>query len=170
MERQQFDEQRNRWAKQFDDERKREIAEWQVQFLRDLVDKRQAAYPGVFALLGAVIDVGDERGRADETPERLRAVAEELRGHLYGPAGLVMSMESRNWAHTARMAALEFLDGDGSHDDLVDAFYEARRSLRADIQIADTKGLKTALRLIGKEREAKPRRVSPAREADSPSP
>jgi len=158
---------RRTWTTRLREQREQGIAEWQVQFLRDLVQRRQDLYPPVFEALGVVVDLRDPVARSfsDESPEALLDSAREIRAHLYGSAGLVMSMESRNWLHLARVEALKWAKGNGSHDDLVDSFYYARRQLREDIQIADLKDVQTALNSISEERRAEPR----SRTASPPS-
>jgi hypothetical protein len=159
----QFEVERQRWRTQFEEDRERGISEWRVQFLRELVANRQAAYPVVFASLGAVIDIGDpdSQRQMDESPERLLAVASEILGHLYGEAGLLMSMSTRNWLHRVRIESLKWHAGHGDYTKLVNAFFYARRHMRQDIQIADFTTLETALSEISDERRATPRMSGP---------
>ena len=153
----QFEEQRNRWTKQFEEERKRWTEEFeagrrdqQVLVKRDFhleqYRYRVAAYADVLKTLGAVSDVtyvqeGPEKYRAlHENRELLQSAADELYQHLYGKAGLLMTMTTRNVLHGARRACLAFAASDGDKkdgDNLVNAFYYARRYLRADLELSD---------------------------------
>jgi hypothetical protein len=132
------------------------VAEWQVQFLRDLVERRVAAYPPVFRSLAAVRDVaGTDDGHlahVQQHPEYLTQTADELLDHLYSEAGLLMSMSTRNQVHSARAACLRFQTGGVAINDLVYVFYEARRLLRLDIQLAGADSFVTALKEIAVER------------------
>lgn len=151
---------RTQWREEFDSERQKGVSDWQVQFLQDLVTRRVEAYPAVLRTLGAVRDVGSDDGHLaaiQDHPEGLLQTADRLLEHLYGEAGLLMSMGTRNRLHVARMTCLEFQKGTVSSDDLVDDFFYARRELRKDIQIADSDSIKTALGEIGAERVQKPK-------------
>jgi hypothetical protein len=168
----QHEEERRRWISQFGEERERGIAEWDIEFLHELVERRLASYPPVFATLGAVIDIDDPDSRVDtdESPTRLLEVAQKIMEHLYGEAGLLMPMKTRNHLHTARLEALKWYAGHGDHDDLVNAFFYARRRLRADIQIGDSKDIETALQDLKAERRLTPRSVrSAASDVSGPS-
>jgi hypothetical protein len=151
---------RAQWQKTFASERQKGVSDWQVQFLHDLVTRRVEAYPAVLRTLAVVRDVeGDEDHLAavGDHPERLLETADQLLEHLYGEAGLVMSMGTRNRLHAARMACLKFQKGAASLDDLVYVFFYARRELRKDIQIADSESFATALSEIGAERLEQPK-------------
>jgi hypothetical protein len=136
------------------------VTDWQVQFLHDLVIRRVEAYPALLRTLAAVRDIPDDRDHLAAVrghPERLLQTADELFDHLYGEAGLVMSMSTRNCLHAARMACLRFQTGGVSLEFLVARFFDARRELRQDIQIGDSKSIATALSDIADERLAKPK-------------
>jgi hypothetical protein len=90
-----------------------------------------------------------------KNPARLKETANELLKHLYGEAGLVMSMETRNLLHGARTACLQFRPG-YSEELLIDRFFYARRQLRLDIQITDMSAVFSALKEITAERVATP--------------
>ena len=147
-----------KWFEQREEGRQKEIAGWQIEFLRDLVRMRQTSYPPVFETLGVVVSSGDVESQrlADESPARLLQAAKEITAHLYGPAGLLMSIESRGWMYSARREALKWHDGQDNHDELVTAFYYARRSLRLDLQLGDREEMETALKSIAKERHSSP--------------
>jgi hypothetical protein len=75
-----------------------------------------------------------------EDPDRLSNTAAALFDHLYGNAGLLMTMPTRNVVHHARLACASFLASRGSQEDgaeLVDAFFLARRYIRADLELLD---------------------------------
>jgi hypothetical protein len=76
--------QRDEWEKTFETElakvdsaRRKDVADWQIQFLRDLVSRRVATYPAVFATLGAVIDVPGD----DEHLASVRQKSREAQGN-----------------------------------------------------------------------------------------
>jgi hypothetical protein len=155
----EWEDQRVKWEQTFEDAREGGVADWRVQFLRDLVLQRVATYADVLKALGAVRDVQGDGEHLEElarNPGELLKTADELLGHLYGPAGLVMSMTTRGWVHRARLKCLEFQSGDNKTEGLVNAFFYARRHLRQDIQIADSASVATALSELGEERLAKP--------------
>lgn len=143
---------------QWENEQKKGVADWQIQFLRDVVQRRVSVYTGVFRTLAAIRDVSEEGHRriVQEHPERLMKTADELLDHLYGEAGLVMSMSARDQLHHARLACIRFQSDPESIRELMTSFYYARRQLRRDIQLADLESLTTALDDIGKERLAAP--------------
>ena len=149
-----FETERAQWQKTFE----KSVTDWQVQFLHDLVTRRVETYPAILRTLAAVRDVPDKDhlGAVRDHPERLLETADQLLAHLYGEAGLVMSMETKNRLHAVRTACLNFQTGAVSLNDLVKRFFYARRELRRDIQIADSKSIATALREIADERLAKP--------------
>ena len=153
---------RAQWHRTFESELKKGVSDWEVQFLHDLVTRRVEAYPAVLRTLGAVRDVADDEHLAAvrEHPECLLDTADQLLAHLYGEAGLVMSMSARNELHRARTACLGFQTGKVALDDLVTDFFHARRELRRDIQIADSKSIATALSAIAAESVAEPSRRS----------
>jgi len=71
--------------------------------------------------------------------------------HLYGHAGLLMTMTTRNYLHTARRACLELLASDGHEVDgvkLVDTFFHARRYPRADLELVDERSPQRLDKLI----------------------
>jgi hypothetical protein len=126
-------------------ERHRQEVLLRKDFLLEQYRYRQAAYGAVLKTLGAVSDVMFESGPDKYKPlhrkrKLLRSTAEALRGHLYGEPGLLMTMTARNSLHTAWRECLLFLKGSGdvdSGDHLVDAFFYARRYLRADLNLLD---------------------------------
>jgi len=155
-----FEAERTQWHKTFE----KSVTDWQVQFLHDLVTRRVETYSPILGTLAAVRDVPDKdhlRSVRDH-PERLLETADQLVKHLYGEAGLVMSMETRNRLHHVRTACLNFQTGAVSLNDLVHRFFYARRELRRDIQIADSKSIATALSEIADERLAKPKSAEAA--------
>jgi hypothetical protein len=141
-------EERVRWNHQLEDERDRwgieHRAELKAGFLRSLVDERLRLYPPVFKLLGSVGDT-DPRGRhhvdLEQNPGRLVEVADSLLGHIYGDAGLVMSMDTRDVLLAVSEQGYLFQSNDTSIDRVVDWFYWARRRLRADLQLEDTEDI-----------------------------
>lgn len=128
---------------------KEEAARWRADFQKDfqleLYRNRLASYAGVLKTLGAVPDVAlpgrrDLYRTLDENRELLTSTAEALYDHLYGEPGLLMTMQTRNVLHSARRQIYSFLDSDGSEKhgrDLVSAFFDARRYLRADLELLD---------------------------------
>ena len=119
---QKYETDRAQWQQTFESERQKGVSDWQVQFLHDLVTWRVEAYPAVLRTLGAVPDVegdDDHLAAVRDLPERLLEAVGELLEHLYGEAGLVMSMGTRNRLHDARLKCLEFQKGAVSRKDLV---------------------------------------------------
>ena len=138
-------EQRRQFEAEFAAERQRQVVQLRKDFLLEQYRYRLTCYAEVLQSLGAVSYIEgqslqdlarDLAGRKDE----LRSVSEQLSGHLYGKAGLLMSMKTRGMVHWARVVCLQFLasrDSDPDISDLVDAFYDARRYLRADLELLD---------------------------------
>lgn len=141
-----LEEQRERWSKAFEAERK----EWVVQhkselrseFLHKLVEQRYSTYPPVLQVLGRVRDVPDPSQQhyksLEVKPEQLLPTADDILEHLYGAAGLVMSMDTRNQLISAWYACHLVQAGEVEVPHVVREFYLARRSLRADLQIDDS--------------------------------
>jgi hypothetical protein len=115
------------------------------EFLIEQYRHRLSTYSQVLRSLVVISDVslGDDDDRYEPLlakPESLRSATTELYEHLYGEAGLLMTMETRNWIHVARQEALRFLSGPATPeagDRLVNAFYWARRALRSDLAEQD---------------------------------
>jgi hypothetical protein len=124
---------------------------WREEFRQDFwleqYRYRQSAYGEVLETLGAVPDVMLETGpdkykTLHGNKELLRSTAEALHGHLYGKAGLLMTMPTRNSLHSAWQECLLFLKGNADElagDILVDVFFQARRYLRADLDLWDNR-------------------------------
>jgi hypothetical protein len=104
---------------------------------------RLASYPAVMQTLGAVSDVGFKSGKNDtwyQSKEVLQATPDSLYDHLYGAAGLLMTMPTRNHLHAARQECLAFFERASDERPgapLVKAFFDARRYLRADLELID---------------------------------
>jgi hypothetical protein len=137
--------QAKRWRTEIEEERRRQEALLRKDFLLEQYRYRLTSYGAVLRTLGAVSDV-----RLDPDPGRyqalhqnkdlLRSTADALYAHLYGEPGLLMTMRTRNFLHDARRECLAVLRGDGDSragDGLVSAFYDARRYLRADLELMD---------------------------------
>jgi hypothetical protein len=142
---------------QLESQRRKDAADWQVQLLRELTVRRMEAYPDVFRALGCVIYVGDRQEVA--TDADLRKAADSLLSHLYGEAGVLMSPDARAAVHTARVACDEYLEcrraeRDDKLVELNDAFWDARRQLRLDVQGLDL-SLQNIVSGIQSERAAK---------------
>lgn len=138
-------DQRDQWTQTFKDQRERGAGEWQVTFLRELVTRRLGVYPSLLKTLSAVRYYSD--GSLELAREDLRNAERELLAHLYGEAGLVMSARTREEVHGARSACREYIrqESDESLNKLINAFYDARHWLRADIQIGDAKSFQTQI-------------------------
>jgi hypothetical protein len=143
--RDEFQSQAERWREEIKAERRSQEALLRKDFLLELYRHRLASYSGVLRTLGAVSDVewdaNPNRYEAlHENKELLRSTAAALNGHLYGEPGLLMTMPTRNYLHSARYQCLAFLEGGGdlrAGDRLVTAFFHARRYLRADLELID---------------------------------
>jgi len=130
------------------------------EFLLEQYRFRIAAYGGVLRTLGAVSDVTIASGGGPSKYKELHAnrelflsTASALYEHLYGEAGLLMTMDTRNVLHDARRKCVAFLnsDGDRKHgDELVDAFFYARRYLRADLELVDDRTPENLQKLVDK--------------------
>jgi hypothetical protein len=114
----------------------KDVADWQVQLLRELLGRRLATYPAVMPALGAAVYV---YGHEDEiaSREELAAASRTLFDALYGEAGLLMSPDARDAVQVARMACNGYLEGKETADSLIDSFWAARRALRIDVQALD---------------------------------
>jgi hypothetical protein len=141
----ELNRQAERWNAEFLAQRNREEVLLRKEFLLEQYRYRLAVYRDVLKTLGAVPDMMVESG-SDKykalhgKKELLRSTSDALRGHLYGEAGLLMTMPTRNALHSAWRECLLFLNGDGddlSGDLLIDVFFHARRYLRADLELLD---------------------------------
>jgi hypothetical protein len=141
----ELNRQADRWRREFEAERVSQQVLLRKDFLLEQYQYRLASYGAVLKTLGAVSDVVDSRDSDPfrallENPDRLSTTATALFDHLYGEAGLLMTMRTRNVLHRARQACASFLASDGSQKDgkeLVDAFFRARRYIRADLELLD---------------------------------
>jgi hypothetical protein len=134
-----------RWQAEFVAEQNRQVVGLEKDFRLEQYRYRLNSYSEVLQALGAVSFV--EGTSWDELAddlvrraEELRSTADDLFTQLYGKAGLLMTITTRNFVHSARQECLKFLaQNDARPDiaDLVDAFYEARRYLRADLELLD---------------------------------
>ena len=123
----------------------------QSHYLEGIVGERLRTYAPVFKTLGEVRDVPDPQqehwNTLKKNPEKLLRVADELLSHLYGEAGLLMEMNTRNSLLTAYYSCHKFQNNEIKLERLVSDFYQARRKLRADLQIPDL-GEETELKHI----------------------
>jgi hypothetical protein len=139
-----------RWLEEFNAKRaelESEEARWTAEFNFKQSQTRLDSYAEVFKVLGVVSDVAvsADRAKARATlydDRKLQDAADDLLDHLYGRAGLLMSMPVRNELLYAWAMCKSYLDGDGSDASLqrlVDAFFSARRFLRADLDLIDNR-------------------------------
>lgn len=138
---------RDRWAREH-------RTQLRADFLRPVVDERMRLYPPVFKLLGSVRDTdpsGEHHRDLEQNPSQLTRVADELLGHVYGDAGLVMSMDTRNVLLAVLTQCRRFQENDGSVDTTVRGFYLARRVLRADLQLEDVEDVESELKRLVEE-------------------
>jgi hypothetical protein len=137
--------QAERWKAEIAAERSRQEVSLRKEFLLEQYRHRLASYSGVLRTLGAVSDVdfdlesyGYEALR--QKGELLRSTADALYDHLYSEPGLLMTMPTRNFLHGARRECFAFLQGsmdEEAGNRLADAFFHARRYLRADLELID---------------------------------
>jgi hypothetical protein len=129
------------------DQRKQEIRLEEVRLRKEFLIEGYrhclTAYSPVLRTLGTVSDLdlrGDRQANDVVAPDRLQRAADELHDQLYGEAGLLMTMESRNWIHVARQEAMSYQRSQRTADDrdkLGDAFFYARRAIRRDLDLKD---------------------------------
>lgn len=115
-------------ARRASDQLRADMHQAAFSFTQKLVDERLRTYGPVFSLLGVVPDWA--KGRMQPIPDKDLVI--ELQTHLYGPAGLVMSYQSRN----ALLAVIDHLIH-GRVKERRAAFFVARRYLWADLQLSD---------------------------------
>lgn len=117
------------------------ISQLQDHYLSEIVQERLKTYAPVFKILGEVRDVPDPKeehwNALKAHPEKLLRVADDLLFHLYGQAGLLMEMDTRDSLLNAYISCHEFQKKDGDLNRVVFSFYQARRKLRADLQLQD---------------------------------
>ncbi len=163
----------SRWKTELGAARGGQLVLLQKDFHLEQYRYRVAAYGDVLNTLGAVSDVSIPDGPdpyrvLHQNRSNLERTAEALYNHLYGRAGLLMTMRTRNYLHTARRECLSFLasDGDKIHGDkLVNAFFDARRYLRADLELLDDRSPQTLEKIAEQLRvEAGPKRAAPPAE------
>jgi hypothetical protein len=104
---------------------------------RDLARARRVSYPKVFQTLGRISDVGQPTSEPCPKEHLLNTLSSELFQHLYGDAGLLMEMPTRNALHRAWVACLLHSAGEIEWRQLQGYFFWARRWLRADLGIKD---------------------------------
>jgi hypothetical protein len=137
--------------RQWQEQLNTKLAELEAQFLYGRVAQRYKYYPAVFEVLGRVRDVPDPKqehyNELVDNKEILQNAAAELLTHLYGDAGLVMRMSTRNAVLRAWLACKLFQAGDKNVQlrQLIGYFFFARRWLRADLQIEDDQGVESEL-------------------------
>jgi hypothetical protein len=145
------------WSRELEAARSRGEVDLRKEFLLEQYKHRLDSYPSVMTILGAVSDVelrrAPERFQAlYEDPAVLSSTAAQLRDHLFGEAGLLMTMETRGRLHGAVEACSTFLErgpGARENDDLTDAFFWARRYLRADLELLDDRSADSLRTLVG---------------------
>jgi len=117
------------------------ISQLQDHYLSIMVQERLKTYAPVLKTLGEVRDIPDPEEKhwdmLKEHPEILLRVADELLFHLYGQAGLLMEMDTRNSLLNAFFSCYQFQQKDIKFEKVVFDFYQARRKLRADLQLQD---------------------------------
>lgn len=125
-------------------ERQTTVANWKVEMVGEISRRRMNLYPDVFHALSAAVYVRDSQGGhvAIAADDALAMVADDLFRHLYGEPGVIMSPEARAQVHVARLACLRYLAADPedrgrARVPLIDAFWNARRLLRLDVQALD---------------------------------
>jgi hypothetical protein len=137
--------QKERWHKEFAST----FTQREMEFIKAKVERRFQVYPSVFEVLGKVRDVPDPKGEhyqsLEENRTDLLSVAENLLGHLYGEAGLLMEYDTRNALLEAWKACHLFVDDKVTLRQLVGYFYLARRWVRADLQMEDIEGVRGSL-------------------------
>jgi hypothetical protein len=125
-------------------ERRTQLASMKAEFFKEVLDRRLDTYADVLRTLGAVRDVAgphsEHHAALKKAPEKLLPIADELIIHLYGPPGLVMSMETRNQIFKAWEACQLFNANPELISNLTSEFFQARRELRSDLETDDTKG------------------------------
>ena len=142
-----FNSQTKQWRAEFAAERSRQEVQLRKDFHLEQYRYRLAAYRDVLKTLGAVSDVEfsrspDKYEELHQNKELLLSTASALYDHLYGEAGLLMTMPTRNSLHSARLECLAFLKGPGDEQAggiLVEVFFRARRYLRADLELTDNR-------------------------------
>jgi len=100
--------------------------------------------------LGRIQDVPDPSGAyyksIEPDEETILGIANDLQEQLYGKAGLVMEMETRNVLWKAWQACRRFHAGKIASDELIHVFFLARRYLRADLQLEDIPGIENRVK------------------------
>ena len=135
------DRQARQWKKEIDAERTRQEVLLRKEFLLEQYRYRIESYADVLKTLGAVPDVGlsafDPYGPFRDDPQVLAKTASDLGEHLYGRAGLLMTMHTRNVLHNARQTCLAFLSSNGGStegDRLVSAFFSSATCLAGGLR------------------------------------
>jgi hypothetical protein len=146
-----------RIRKERDDRRQEfqsKVAEIEAKFLHERVAQRYKTYPEVFKVLGAVRDVPDPAKEHYKSllqnRRQLQETADSILKHLYGDAGLVMGMPTRNALLSVWRACYLFQTNKVTLRQLVGYFFIARRWLRVDLQIVDIQEVMSELDEIRK--------------------
>lgn len=157
--RSEFESESDRWRQKYREERERWLTELRakqdeqrMRLLERTLDRRFSSYGPVLTLLGKVRDYDSPDGshfhELEEHPALLSQVSSELLKQLYGDAGLVMEMDTRNALIKAIQTAESFSIRQASLEDLCGSFFMARRFLRSDLQIIDHPSIKGQLERI----------------------
>jgi len=102
--------------------------------------KRYTLYSRVFKLLGEVRDIEYPREHyieLEKHKKELVEIADKILDELYGEAGLFMEYETRNAILKAYQMSYRYANNEILLNDLVDAYYIARRFLRKDLEFDD---------------------------------
>ncbi len=138
----EYQEARQRWAI----EQRAKQDEQHLRVFERTLERRIETYGPVLSLLGKVRDYDspDRKYYRDllKNRDQLSEVSDGLLEALYGEAGLVMEMQTRNALVAAYWAVEAFCTENGGISDVIRKFYVARRFLRSDLQIADDPSIK----------------------------
>jgi len=148
-----FERQVEQWRAQFRAERSRAEVSLRQEVYLEQFRARLASYSDVFRILGFVSDVGFDPRALHQNEQGLQATADALFDHLYGQAGLLMQWDTRNRVHAARVKCLAFLESSGDLPEgrqLVRAFFDARRYVRADLEMWDNRTSENLERLVAR--------------------
>ena len=146
----------NRWRSEFDTKSKNwkveqeiRMTELAAEVLKERISKRYEYYPAVFKILGTVRDIPDPSEEhyayLEEHRDELEKTGKYLIAELYGEAGLVMEKRTRDILLEVYTTSLEFAGGAASIEDLRLIYLNARRQLRADLQLIDNPDIDTEL-------------------------
>ncbi len=138
---------------------KRDYKKWEkeksISLHKDIylkvIDKRYGLYAKIFQLLGEVRDIDypfEHYKILEKDKKHLKNIADLILTELYGEAGLFMSYETRSIILKVYQNSYRYADDKIKLNVLIDSYYIARRALRKDLELDDTKSAQSSKKIL----------------------